>query len=938
MSLIGKALSLRNQSGKPPVPLDNGARAASRGNVFNLGSGRGDGETWLRQYGQSGTLFGIISLLAESVATPEWHLYRKTPVDGRRRYSTGDQGSDQRIEVIQHPAIALWNSPNAWHSRFEFAEGAQQHQELTGETIWVLDNEAGFPTTMWYVRPDRMQPVPDAENYLLGWIYTSPDGQQIPLKPEEVIQEKRPDPLDPYRGAGPVASILPNIQQQRYATEYQRNLFLNGADPGGVITVPNTLTEPQFDELVDRWRESHRGIARAGQIGVLENGATWMPGSHSNKDLEYGALRLANRDELREAWRIHKAMMGTSDDVNRANAQTAQEVFVAWQVLPRLNRRRDTLNNKLLPLYKGGGTAVEFDYDDPSPVNAENAAAELLSKAQAAQALVAAGYDPRDVLETVGLPDMDVADLPAAATPPPPPQLGNDGQNRARPQITMRRPLAATAPPPPETPVQQPTQQQTEQIDAQWKAAVALLVAAWLAHVLPGWHAALTGQVRQRVAEGNLPGLAALAVPPPLVAEAAETILDHTVPFAAAAAKQAADEAKAATGRATTPHPPARAALDAAARAAAQLAAQQAALSAGREASRIAGPGADADQVAEQVAQFLAGLSDAGPTAVAAQVMSAAQNQARIATIAAGPRAVLVASELNDTATCDACEKIDGHVFGDSDDPDAVAAATAAYPAGGYVLCEGGPRCRGTVFGVYGGVANRAPVLPRAGADAGAKAFALVADDYPPSAMAWMHHAAWSGPVAVPLDHIEPMMKWMDGASPDHVQDFVKRRQDGKKLKPVLLVKRPGHDKLLLVDGHHRYLAEAELGEPVRAYIGVVGSDEGPWETMHDQQYPGRGRGAAANALSAAATLSKAQVHYRDATETGRRCGTCSMFRGPDACTLVKGVIEASGVCDRWAARAAAADYTPTVPAWAPYSIAPRAPDEVHAWNSAGTP
>lgn len=413
------AIRRPRSTGKPPIPLDNGY-AARRGLAYNLGNGRSDAETMMRQYGLSGTIFGIISLLAESAATPNWKLYKKQPVDGRRRYTTGDQGSDQRIEVVQHAAIQLWNNPNDWHSRFEFCEGAQQHEELTGETFWVLDTEAGFPTSMWYVRPDRMEPVPDPDNFLVGWIYRSPSGETVPLRANEVILEKRPNPLDPYRGAGPVASILPNIQQQRYATEYQRNLFLNGADPGGVIVVPNRLSDAQFDELIDRWREAHRGVARAGHVGVLEDGATWVPNTHSNKDLEYEKLRLANRDELREAWRIHKAMMGTSDDVNRANAATAQEVFVAWQVLPRLNRRRDTLNSKLLPLFGGAEKTVEFDYQDPSPTNAEAAALELKEKAQAAQALVNAGYDPHDVLETVGLPDMDVVEQ-ATQTPAVPP-------------------------------------------------------------------------------------------------------------------------------------------------------------------------------------------------------------------------------------------------------------------------------------------------------------------------------------------------------------------------------------------------------------------------------------------------------------------------------------------------------------------------------------
>lgn len=893
---------LRNAAtGKPPVPLSNGNRY-QRGLMYNLGAGRADRETMLRQYGLSGTLYGIISLLAESSATPEWHLYKKPPVDGRRRYTTADQGSDQRIEVVQHAAIQLWNSPNDFHSGFEFREGSQQHQELTGETFWVLDVETtGFPTGLWYVRPDRMEPVPDPDDYLIGWMYTGPNGENVPLKTSEVILEKRPDPLDPYRGAGPVASILPNIQQQRYATEYMRNTFLNGAQPDGVITVPNRLNDVQFDELIDRWREAHRGVARAGKVGVLEDGMTWAERKNTNRDLEYSNLRLSNRDELREAWRIHKTMMGTADDVNRANAQTAQEVFVAWQVLTRLNRRRDTLNSKFLPLFGAPGKGVQFDYEDPSPVNAETAAQELVAKATAFQALIASGADFDDALEAVGLPEMGQAAakpaLPAAGSPlalPP----GNGAGPQDRRSIILGA-YAAAQPNQPQTPASPQPPAQIQTVDTQWKAAVALLTTAWLAHIIPGWYAALLAQIHQQVQSGNIPGLAALHLDS---TQAADLVAQHTGAYAGAAAKQASDEAAAQGQPGVAPQQPDHGILLASAAATAALLAQQIALSAGREAARLAGTDPDADDVVDGVRTFLDGLSDASVTQASAAALSAAQNQARLATIKAGPRCQVVATEVHDRSTCDPCDDINGTVFGYSDDPAAIAAAEAAYPAAGYILCEGGPRCRGTVFGLY--TATRAqtsawaPVPILAAKDAAAKVFGQVAADYPPSATAWMHHASWSGPATVPLDHIKPMIKWMDGADPEHVQDFVTRRQDGKKLKPVILVKTPGSDQLLLVDGHHRYLAEAELKEPVRAFIGTVDADHGPWETMHDQQYGGGGRGNGKPGNSASVT--KAQVHYRDAATEGRRCATCSMFREPNACTLVRGVIKPDGVCDRW--------------------------------------
>jgi hypothetical protein len=551
---------------------------------------------------------------------------------------------------------------------------------------------------MWYVRPDRMEPVPDPDRFLVGWIYTGPDGTQVPLKDSEVILEKRPSPLDPYRGAGPVASILPNIQQQRYATEYQRNLFLNGADPGGVITVPNRLTEPQFDELINRWRESHRGVARAGQVGVLEDGMTWEPNAHTNKDMEYGQLRLANRDELREAWRIHKAMMGSSDDVNRANAQTAEETFVDWQMLPRLNRRRDTLNSKLLPLFGGADKTVEFDYDDPSKTNAEGAAAELLSKSQSAAALVAAGYDPHDVLETVGLPDMDFAE---PATPSPPalptgpaalpgvPNAEAEAQNRRRETITMTRARAASKTAP---------DHDLDQVDAQWKAAVAALVAAYLAQILPAQRQQLLDQIQALVDAGNTEDLTSLDVDS---TDGAALILAAMAAMAAKAASQASREARAQGVPGVQPKTPDRDGLAAAAAVVAALLAMGLALAAGAEAFRRAGAGDNIDgvAVADDVEGFLADLSDATLVSRLGGALSSAQNAARIATILdSGLTADLYASEVNDKNTCSNCRAVDGEYIGNTTDPGIATAVAALYPNGGYIDCAGGDRCRGTVF------------------------------------------------------------------------------------------------------------------------------------------------------------------------------------------------------------------------------------------------
>jgi len=398
-----------------PIP-HNDRWNANNGQLY--GSGTQDKFTQLNAMSGTGTLFAIIQLLSTgSQAMGGWKMYTK-PRDGRVRYSRHDKGSDQRVEVYDHPALALWDQPNAFMTGEQFREIGWQHLELVGEWYWVLDrgpSGKGIPIAMWPVRPDRMTPVPDRQKYLLGWIYSGPNGEQVPLAASEVIQLRYPDPLDNYRGLSPVQSLLADIDSAKYTAEWSRNFFLNSATPGGIVTFDKRLSDTEFTEFTNRWREQHQGVARGHRVGVLEQGATWNPNTYTMADMQFVELRNLSREVIREAYRVHQAMLGNSTDVNRANAQTAEEVHVTWHEIPRLKRERTVLNKILLPMFKGSNTNREFDFDDPTPSSSADANDELTAKSKAAQILVAAGWHPDDVTMVVGLPRMRYVGPPAPA-------------------------------------------------------------------------------------------------------------------------------------------------------------------------------------------------------------------------------------------------------------------------------------------------------------------------------------------------------------------------------------------------------------------------------------------------------------------------------------------------------------------------------------------
>jgi HK97 family phage portal protein len=378
--------------GKSPVPYV--ARGAGRwGAQFY----RTDAEAQMRAMGSVGTLFAIVNRTSNATALVEWKLWRKAK----------SGLPEDRTEVTSHAALDLWKKPNPFMPRQEFVETFQQHVDLTGEGWWVVVRHprATVPLEMWPVRPDRMLPIPDPEKFLAGYMYMGPGGERIPLELGQVIQLRMPNPLDPYRGMGPVQSVLADLDATRYSAEWNRSFFLNSAEPGGIIEVPNVLGDDEFDQLRDRWNEQHRGVANAHRVAILEHGV-WKDRKLSQRDMQFVELRDVSSKVIREAFGISKSAIGDFEDINRASALAAKAWFAEQITIPRLERIKAALNADLLPLFGATAQGLEFDYCDPVPADPEIEAKTLETKARAAAALIDAGAYGPEVMSALGLPEV----------------------------------------------------------------------------------------------------------------------------------------------------------------------------------------------------------------------------------------------------------------------------------------------------------------------------------------------------------------------------------------------------------------------------------------------------------------------------------------------------------------------------------------------------
>lgn len=662
-------------------------------------------ETQMRAMGSVGTLFAIVNRTSNATAQVTWRLWRKAP--------TGLP--EDRVEVTRHAALDLWNHPNEFMTRQELVEALQQHIDLTGEGWIVISRNARspLPLELWPVRPDRMEPIPHPVDFLSGYLYRGPGGEQVPLETRDVVFLRTPHPLDPYRGMGAVQTILSELDANRYSAEWNRNFFLNSAEPGGIIEVPNALTDAEFNDLRERWNEQHRGVANAHRVAILEHGR-WVDRKYTQRDMQFVELRTASREVIREAFGIPAFALGEVKDVNRATADASSAWFAAMLTVPRLERIKAALNSDLLPLYGPSAAGLEFDYDTPVTADVELEARQLTARANAAKALREAGWDATDVLSAVGLPEMRYTTPaePAAPRPAPTPvpapaaRLDLHHHTHAAPALApvaslsmfdLARAQRRAA-----------ILNQDADIDAaraEFDSAVDELMADWepIAEAQIG---DLEQQITAAIDDGDLGALSAMTVD----TGRAEAILRRALgDMAAAGAEQIAAEA---AEQGVTVDPPEVAAglrnsaprlwaafgseLVEVATATAGMIAASLAASAAREALRLFRPGVAGRSIARQVGEFLRSLRNVERRELLAGALHRAQNVGRIAALGEAPPARYLADERRDSNTCPPCAEIDGTEFA------SLAEASQVYGAGGYLECEGRSRCRGTVRAIWG--------------------------------------------------------------------------------------------------------------------------------------------------------------------------------------------------------------------------------------------
>ncbi|MGE0227771.1 MAG: phage portal protein [Dehalococcoidia bacterium] len=280
-------------------------------------------------------------------------------------------------EVDGHPLVRLLNQPNPYRSRAQFWSEACLDRYLAGNvyilkaryTDGPLDGAVG---ELWRLRPDRVDPVPGdmeaGEPFIKGYEYRIDVRTVRTIPVEDIIHIRANDPLDPYRGLSPVASILERVNIDSYMRTFLATFYARGgAGVGAVMNVKGKLSQELKDDIRTRFRRMFSG----GQYDILVANAEEM--TYTPLGLDRG-LRDALPKEIDAVSEARIAMkLGIPGSIlglligyessSYANKRQDWQVFWDITMTPLLSDFDDVLNLALTPEF-GGIDEVAFDLSD----------------------------------------------------------------------------------------------------------------------------------------------------------------------------------------------------------------------------------------------------------------------------------------------------------------------------------------------------------------------------------------------------------------------------------------------------------------------------------------------------------------------------------------------------------------------------------------------
>lgn len=267
----------------------------------------------------------------------------------RRALLRSLRDDDALREITSHPLLDVLDFGNPKFPGVIVKQLTQQHLDLVGEGMWILDvNGVNLPTAIYPIPPTWVVEMPRAERP--QYVITAPWGT-LNVSSDQCIFFRHPRPDDPYdRSTGIGHSLGDELETDEYAARHLKNWFRNRARPDVLITLPGARRE-ELDKLIEQWIGKLGGVQGVNKPHFINREAKVDVISQTFAEMQLSELRKDERDTIIHVWGVPPEVFGIIENSNRSTIDASDYLFNAGVVVPRLEFQRIMLQLHLAQRY-----------------------------------------------------------------------------------------------------------------------------------------------------------------------------------------------------------------------------------------------------------------------------------------------------------------------------------------------------------------------------------------------------------------------------------------------------------------------------------------------------------------------------------------------------------------------------------------------------------
>jgi len=265
---------------------------------------------------QVATVLACVRVIADGIAQVPLKLHRAAP------------GSRGREEAREHPLFdVLHRQPNPWQSSYEYRETLAMHTVLCGNHYAFKNVVRGRVVELIPFEPGQVAVKRGPDGTLAYEVRVGSEKREFPAA---AIWHVRGPSWNGWLGMEAVSLARDAIGLAMAVEETQAKQHVNGARPGGVLSIEGTLNDEQYAKWRKWLDDKLEGIENSGRTVILDRNAKWQAIGSSSADAQIIETRRYQVEEICRAFRVMPIMLGHADKTT--TYASAEQMFLAHVV------------------------------------------------------------------------------------------------------------------------------------------------------------------------------------------------------------------------------------------------------------------------------------------------------------------------------------------------------------------------------------------------------------------------------------------------------------------------------------------------------------------------------------------------------------------------------------------------------------------------------